>query len=290
MDRRNIEFPTVDGVTLRGHFYPARGQGTIQKAPCIIMAHGIRLTGLKEHFLPDFADRFQAAGYGVIAYDHRNWGASDGLPRYETNPIQQGLDLSDAFDFALSLPEVDGTKIAYWGSSMSGGAALYAAALDHRICAVIAQVPFVSGETIAPHFAPLLPSLYSSLQEAKAGKKVDLLKMFTTDPEAAMKEDPSSLINDPNIAGFLKEFKDDNFPFYPYITPQTLFNMVAFEPLAYAGADRCAPAFPQLKAYQQALEPKRLALLQDKGHFDPYYGETFEDNIKAPLAFLKEFL
>lgn len=258
---------------------------------------------MKEQFLPHFAHRFQAAGYGVLVYDHRNWGASDGLPKNETNPIQQGGDFSDAFDFALSLSEVDHTKIVYWGTSMCGGAVLHAAALDHRIRAVIAQVPFVSGEAIAPHMAPILPSLYRSRKEIKSGKEPDLLKIFATDPELATTGDPSALLNDPNITEFLKNFDDEKFPFRPYVTPQTLLNMIAFEPLAYvhrisptplllvvSDADRTAPTFTQLKAYQQALEPKRLAILQGRGHFDPYFGEAFEENIKAQLAFLQDFL
>jgi len=116
-----------------------------------------KLAGLKEQFLPSFAERFQAAGYSVLLYDHRNWGSSDGLPRSETDPIQQSRDFSDAFDFVASLEEVDNTKIVYWGTSMSGGAVLHAAALDKRIRAVISQVPFVSGESISALFATMAP-------------------------------------------------------------------------------------------------------------------------------------
>lgn len=38
--RRDVEFPTVDGLTLRGWFYTANGDG---KQPCIIMANGVGL-------------------------------------------------------------------------------------------------------------------------------------------------------------------------------------------------------------------------------------------------------
>lgn len=155
--RRDVEFPTVDGLTFRGWFYTASGDG---KYPCIIMANGVSsllrvtlfinyslsyLAGLKEQFCPNFAQRFQAAGYGVLLFDHRNWGASDSLPRKETNPIQTARDYSDAFDYVASLDEVDASRIVYWGTSMCGGSVLHAAAFDKRIRAVISQVPFVSG-------------------------------------------------------------------------------------------------------------------------------------------------
>lgn len=90
----------------------------------------------------------------------------------------------------LSLLEINSPNIVYWDSSMRGGATLYAAALDRRIRAVIAQVPFVSGEGIALVMAPYLPCIYMSRQELKAGKKLDLVTVFPTDPETVIKGDP----------------------------------------------------------------------------------------------------
>lgn len=40
-NRRNVSFQAVDGVTLKGWFFPA----TKEKGPCIIMTHGVRSTG-----------------------------------------------------------------------------------------------------------------------------------------------------------------------------------------------------------------------------------------------------
>jgi pimeloyl-ACP methyl ester carboxylesterase len=163
---------------------------------------------LKEQFLPLYAQRFQAAGYGVLLYDHRNWGQSDGAPRNETNPIQQARDYSDAFDKAASLEEVDETKIVYWGTSMSGGAVLHAAAFDNRIKAVIAQVPFVSGEAIGLHLDPVFESIHAGRQEHKSGKPPPLLKLFPENTELAEQGDQSALINDPNLSGFLGALGD----------------------------------------------------------------------------------
>ncbi|KAJ4400871.1 hypothetical protein N0V91_008380 [Didymella pomorum] len=295
---RPIEFPTPDGLTLRGLFYST---GSQKKRPCIILGHGI--TGLKEQFLPAFAQRFQAAGYGALLYDYRNWGASDGLPRQETNPIQQARDFSDAFDFAASLDEVDSAKIVFWGSSMGGGVVLYAAALDKRIRAVISQVPFVSGEALVPILSPKLDSLYGARQQAKAGNPPPLLKLFTDKSGTALEEDREALLNDPNLVGFLKASEEQNLPWSPNITPQTLLNLLAFEPQAFihrvsptplllvvAGKDYTASTPSQLKAYASAYEPKELAILHNAGHFDPYHGPSFEENIKVQLDFLSKTL
>ncbi|EMT72313.1 hypothetical protein ACKRZS_011702 [Fusarium odoratissimum] len=296
--RRDVEFPTVDGLTLRGWFYTASGDG---KHPCIIMANG--LAGLKEQFCPNFAQRFQAAGYGVLLFDHRNWGASDGLPRNETNPIQTARDYSDAFDYVASLDEVDSSRIVYWGTSMCGGSVLHAAAFDNRIQAVISQVPFVSGELLSTHLAPIIVSLYSSRQQVKTGKPTPLIKLFAETPEESLQPDSNALLHDENLCDFIKALDKDKLPWTPNVTPQTLLDVLAFEPLAFmhriaptplllvcAENDMCAPTFTQLKAHALAYEPKKLAILKGAGHFDPYHGKVFEENVKEQLVFLKEVM
>jgi hypothetical protein len=35
--------------------------------------HYVQLGGLKEHFLDDFAARFQAEGFAALVFDNRNW-------------------------------------------------------------------------------------------------------------------------------------------------------------------------------------------------------------------------
>lgn len=256
-------------------------------------------TGLKEQFLPSFAERFQSAGFGVLLYDHRNWGESDGLPRNETDPIQQSRDFSQAFNFATSLELVDATKIVFWGSSMAGGAVLHAAAFDKRIRAVISQVPFVSGEAISPMLAPHIERIYTSRENVGKQSSSSLLKLFPGKSEIALQGDPSSVMNDPNLHQFLKSLEERNIPWDPNATPQTLLNIVAFEPLAFihriaptpllfiaADRDAAAGTSLQLKAYAHAWEPKTLVVLRNTGHFDPYHGESFEENVRAQLSFL----
>ncbi len=57
--RRDIEFKTEDGVTLRGWFY--RGKGAKGPAPTVVMAHGF--SGVKEMYLDDFAEFSRRRGY-----------------------------------------------------------------------------------------------------------------------------------------------------------------------------------------------------------------------------------
>ena len=101
--RKDIEFKTEDGIKLRGwHYLPEKRTG---KVPTIVMAHGF--SAVKEMYLDRFADAFAAAGLGVLVFDNRNFGASDGEPRQEIDPWLQVSDYRDAITFAEALPETD---------------------------------------------------------------------------------------------------------------------------------------------------------------------------------------
>ncbi|MNI87650.1 X-Pro dipeptidyl-peptidase (S15 family) [compost metagenome] len=96
-------------------------------------------------YLDSFAEAFARAGLASIVYDHRNFGASDGLPRQEIDPILQIRGYRDAITYAQSLPQTDANRIGVWGSSYSGAHALVVAAQDRRVKAVVSQVPLISG-------------------------------------------------------------------------------------------------------------------------------------------------
>lgn len=74
---KRVEFPTYDDTTLWGNLY--LGQDAKGPRPIVIFVHGIGL--LKEQYLENWFRYVVEAGYHVLAYDHRSFGDSDGLPR-----------------------------------------------------------------------------------------------------------------------------------------------------------------------------------------------------------------
>lgn len=135
MDRRELTF--ISGAdTCAAWLYPGADSG----APGVVLAHG--LSGTRRDRLGAFAERFSAAGFAAFVFDHRGFGDSSGEPdRFD--PKRQLEDWRAAIAFARSLPEVDGSRVATFGSSMGGGNALAAAADDPRVAAAISQVPFL---------------------------------------------------------------------------------------------------------------------------------------------------
>jgi uncharacterized protein len=124
-------------------------QGT--NGACVVMAGGAGVT--KEPATDRFAARFHAAGYSVLAFDHRHFGESGGMPRQVVRIREQLADWEAALDYAASLPEVQAGKIAGWGFSLAAGHLLRLAARsadESRLAAVIAQAPLTDGAVSSP--------------------------------------------------------------------------------------------------------------------------------------------
>jgi fermentation-respiration switch protein FrsA (DUF1100 family) len=105
------------------------------------MSHGF--SAVKEQGLDGFARGFRDAGFVVLAFDYRFLGASDGTPRGRIIPSEQHDDNRAALAWLSKQPGVDPTRIGIWGSSYSGGHALFMGAMDPRIKVVVAQVPAI---------------------------------------------------------------------------------------------------------------------------------------------------
>lgn len=144
VDREAFEF-TSQGTTCRGWFYAAQHEGRITPAgvPCIVMAHG--LGGTRDAGLEPYAQAFADAGFAVLLFDYRYFGASDGQPRQLLKVSAQLADWRAAIAAARGIDGVDADRVALWGTSFSGGHVVSVAAADTRIAAVIAQGPMLDG-------------------------------------------------------------------------------------------------------------------------------------------------
>ncbi len=140
--RSDVKFVSL-GATIRGWLF----QPDVIRAPAVVMAHGFSAT--RAMTIDKYAEAFCSAGFVVVLFDHRGFGASDGDPRQEVNPWVQTRGYLDAVEFAAALPSVDPSQIALWGDSFSGAVAFVATAIDSRVRAVVAQVP-AFGEKVPP--------------------------------------------------------------------------------------------------------------------------------------------
>jgi uncharacterized protein len=296
--RKDIEFKTENGVTLRGwHYVPDGRQG---KAPTIVMAHGF--SAVKEMYLDRFAEAFAAAGLASVVFDNRNFGASDGEPRQEIDPWQQVRDYRDAITYAETLEETDPARIGVWGSSYSGGHVLVVGAIDRRVKCVVAQVPLASGHgnaqrLIRADYLAGVQGMFAEDRRARmAGKTPAMIPVVAQDPAS-----PSALPTPDSWVWFTETGRTRAPSWKNEVTLRSVEMFTEYEPGSYVSfisptpllmvvalGDVLTGADLALAAYERALEPKRLETLQG-GHFDAYI-KDFEASSKPTVEWFTRHL
>lgn len=128
------------GINCAADLYLPPGFSQSRKFPGLVVGHG---TAQTKKSLVDQGEFFSHAGYVVLTIDYRSFGESEGEPRGQLFPLVQVEDFRNGVSFLQRSPGVDPERIGIWGTSNSGGIVIYAAAVDQRIKAVVAQVPVV---------------------------------------------------------------------------------------------------------------------------------------------------
>jgi len=280
----DVEFD-AEGATLRGWLY--RPQSAASALPVVVMAHGYNC--IKELYLDKYAAAFANAGHVVLAYDHRNFGDSDGEPRQELDPWVQVRDYRHAITFAQTLDGVDRSRVGVWGTSYAGGHVLVVAAIDRRVGCVVAQVPTISGwETTLRRVPP--PAQADRRRDFDA----DRLERFHGGPPKMV-----PMVVDPTAGGAASHASADAWEFFTgqgappedqwrfgkwrnEITLRSLELYSEYEPGSYieriaptpllmivGDDDSVCPTDLALAAFNRAGEPKRLELYPG-GHFSAY--------------------
>lgn len=292
--RRDIEFD-AEGTRLRGWLYTP--EGAAGPTPGVVMAHGF--TAVKEMYLDRYAEVFAAAGLAVLVFDHRNFGASDGAPRGEIDPVAQHRDYRHAVSFARTLPEIDPGRIGIWGTSYSGGHVLVVGALDRRVRCVVSQVPAISGyqASLRRVPAPQVPALLAAFE-------ADREQRFRGGPPAMRPVLPRSpggpaVFSGEDAIAFFRTAAERAPSWGEEITLRSVEMAREYEPAIYisrisptpllviaATHDTLTGTDLTLEAYQRALEPKRLVLIPG-GHFVPYLEEFTASSTAARDWFLR---
>lgn len=295
MMRSDIEFAGHAGVTLRGWLYVPEGEGPF---PAVVMTHG--LSAVKEQRLDAYAELFCRSGFVVVVYDHRNLGTSDGEPRQLVNPWAQTRDMRLAVDWLCTRPVVDTERIGLWGSSFSGGEVVVLAAIDPRIRAAVAHVPFV-GYGIDAATAPGALEAYRAVIGdrtgrglADVGEVAGPLTLIDDGTGEALFPDPAATAffggrdgaaTWRNTVSVQSAFTDEP----PWNPGQVVGDVTAALLVVVATGDAAAPPQAAIDALARAKGPTRLVTL-DCGHFDAYVGENFRQATTAMLEFLGEHL
>lgn len=89
-------------------------------------------TSVKEQASGAYAAALAARGWAALAFDHRTFGESGGKPRQLENPFAKAEDISAAFDYVKTVPDLAALPVIGVGVCAGGGYMAYAMAKDHR--------------------------------------------------------------------------------------------------------------------------------------------------------------
>ena len=163
IDFQEVELMTEDHVRLSAWYTPSKNGAVI------LVAHGY---GDKRS--EDFYALFARHGYGVMAWDFRAHGKSEGggssLGYYEM------LDAKAALDFVLAQPGVE--HVGAWGGSMGAVTMIRAAAHYPEIEALVADSSFATLQEemdLRVPF-PIMRSLIRFFAERQSGVTLDLVR------------------------------------------------------------------------------------------------------------------
>ena len=270
--RVEVRIPS-HGEQLAAYLYRPAAPGRV---PCIVMAHGF--SGTRDEALPGYAEAFCDAGYAVVVFDYRYFGASSGQPRQLLDIARQQDDYRAVIEWARHADGIDPDRIVLWGSSFSGGHVIEVAATDPRIAAVIAQAPYTDSVPVIRRMPPrnLVRAVAAAVRDqagAALGRKPTLIPAAGPPGTFAAMTEPEAL------SGFAAMVPPESL-WRNEIAARVMFRLPLFRPVKIADrltmpvlfcvcdADVTTPPESTLKAAGRA--PRGELRRYPYGHFAIY--------------------
>lgn len=289
MFQESVEFLS-EGITIRGQLLKPEAPGA--SWPIVVMAPGFG--GIIQNSAIRYARAFATHGLTVLLYDHPRFGASDGTPRQDVDPVLQHRTYRDAVTFAQHVPGIDAGRIGLWGSSYGGGHVIEVAATDRRVACVVAQVPTISGHQQALRRLGRdgMKAMQARFDADRArqlqGALPATLPLVSVDPEMPGYFNSQRAYDNYMVDGFVNEITLRSIERNWEYEPGTKIDRISPTPLLMivAADDEATPADLALQAYERALQPKQLIVLKG-GHFTPYHEHFARTSTAAANWFIE---
>jgi dienelactone hydrolase len=274
--------------------------------PCVILANGF--SGTMDWILPDFGERFAAAGLAVLAFDYRHLGESDGDPRQIVDVRKQREDLRNAIRFAISDPAVDPSRVALWGTSLGGSHVIVLAAEDRRVAAVVANMPALDVLKGASVGAKVKKQAVSKFQLVATALR--LLALATIDRVRGLigmspiyirvyGEIGEAFFTDPALAERFQAVEKNSPTWKNQVAPRFLLQAPRYRkgtvariaaPILFSLANRDVEVSADFIKEVAKESPRAEINEYPVGHFEMYHGEVFEQVAADQVRFLRQHL
>jgi fermentation-respiration switch protein FrsA (DUF1100 family) len=181
-----------EGANLVGDLYYPNNFDANKTYPAIIVSGS--WTTVKEQMAGLYAKNIAENGFITLAFDFRNFGESEGEPRFYENPSLKKEDIKNAISYLESLPEVDNQKIGAFGVCAGAMYTLMAASEDDRVKSVVTTASWLHDAEAVKLFYGGEEGVNTKIEAAQNAKKsyaengvVEYIPSISTeDPTAAM--------------------------------------------------------------------------------------------------------
>lgn len=290
--RRDVRFDSGEAYCSAWLYLP---EG-IEKPPVVVLGHG--LGAVREMRLDAFSERFAAAGIATLAFTYRYFGDSGGMPRQLMSVKRQLADWDAALDFVKGCADVDGSRVAVWGSSFGGGHAITVASRHPELRAAISQCPFTDGLASAAALGvgaslKILPVVLRDFMAKLFGRPPVMV------PIAAAPGKPALMNAHDALEGYLALIPD-GLKFVNHVAARVIPEIATYRPGRSAAKVRfpilfCVSTTDTVTPPEQTIAlarraPHGVIKLYEAGHFAFYLGDAFEQLVADQTRFLAQHL
>lgn len=268
----------------------------VKRPPVVVLGHGLGAT--REMRLDAYAERFAAAGIAALAFTYRYFGDSGGQPRQLMSVSRQLADWDAALAYVKSRPDVDGQRVAVWGSSFGGGHAITVASRHPELRTAISQCPFTDGFASAAALGlgetlRILPVVLRDFAAKALGRPPVMVPLVAAPGKPAMMNAHDAL------EGY-QALIPPGLNFVNHVAARVIPEIATYRPgraaakvkmpilFCVSSTDTVTP--PQRTVNLAMRAPRGEIKLYAAGHFAFYLGEAFEELVTDQTRFLVRHL
>ncbi|MEM9075910.1 MAG: alpha/beta fold hydrolase [Bacteroidota bacterium] len=204
-----------EGSTISGNLYFPENYDSTKTYPAIVVSGS--WTTVKEQMAGLYAKKLAKEGYITLAFDFRNFGESEGEPRFYESPSMKKVDIENAVTFLESLPEVNNDRIGAFGVCAGAMYTLIAASEDDRIKSVVTAASWLHDAEAVKLFYGGEEGVQTKIKAAQEAKKnyaengvVEYIPSISTEDASAAMYGPYDYYLNPE-RGAVKEWSADKF-------------------------------------------------------------------------------
>ncbi len=245
--------------------------------------------GVKEQTAGLYAEKLAELGYITMAYDASYQGESEGSPHNLEDPSSRVEDVRAAVDYFNTLNFVDDERIGALGICAGGGYTIKATQTEKRIKAVVG----ISAADIGQNFRKgwngdqneedinaVLDQVAEQRKSEAQGAEQKLVGFVPDEPTNDMDQETKDGWEYYRTLRAQHERSINRVPFISFdrmieFTAFDLVDKLLTQPVLFIAGSEAGTRWQSENAYERALDPKDIFIVEGANHFDMYDKEPY---------------